>query len=747
VVRYPSPDREWLTQRSVAGDKDPGGQSVGNSQGFARRDGKVGITMPLRLRQRTVMPKRPIALEDLASIRTVGDPQISPDGMRVLYTVKVADVGRNRYFSHLWLCDIHRPRSRGGPVRARQFTFGDVSDASPRWRPATPAGSADGGEIAFIRTAQKKTQIWLMAAQGGEPRALTALPEGSIGELSWSPDGRSLAFTYRPTHEDRTREAAERREASGKSSPPRVITSVLYRFEGQGFQDERQHIWVCDVDSGTARAVTHGDFDDNDPAWSPDGQTIAFTSNRVREPARHDYRTDIWLAATSGRAPARRIPTPVSPKRALAWSPDGDSIAYVGHEVGADPWLPLNSFLWVVPRVHGSSAAARRGGARCLSGVLDRGVGDETLGDARGEGSALPIWSADGTRVFFVLSDSGSSHLYRADVKTARLTRVLGGRRTICGVTADAARRRLALLIGTATAPAEVHTAEIPGGRTAAVSPRALTNHNGAWLAGVQVGAPREFWITRPDGKRVQGWMLHPPGFTATKKYPCLLYVHGGPRAQYGETFFHELQYHAARGYLVAYANPRGSGGRDSPFGACIHRDWGRVDFDDVMAVADHAASLPYVDAGRMAIAGGSYGGFMTNWVVGHTRRFRCAVTDRSISNFVSMVGTSDAPPPPGGDWPGVPIGDDMEKGWNMSPLKYVENVRTPVLIIHSEGDLRCPITQAEEWFTALRWLKQEVVLVRYPPETNHGLSREGPIDLRCDRLMRIGAWLDRHCR
>jgi dipeptidyl aminopeptidase/acylaminoacyl peptidase len=699
------------------------------------------------------MPRQPITLEDLSRIMVVGDPQMSPDGADVLYAVKTTDVEKNKYFSHLWLAHVPPLPGKENHERPRQFTFGEVSDSSPRWQPAVPAGSPDGRQIAFIRTQDERSQIWVVASNGGEPRALTALPDGDIGELMWSPDGRSIAFAFRPAHEDWTKDAAKKREESRRSKPPRVITTVLYRLDGQGFQDERQHIWVCDVGTRTTRQLTRGDFDDGTSAWSPDSRTIAFTSNRVADPARHAYRNDIWLVSAnsggstdSGRRAARRIATPIGTKSALVWSPDGEHIAYVGNEVGADPWLPLNRRLWIVPRTGAPSAGAGQSDARCLGGVLDRAVGDATLGDTRGEASTLPIWSANSRRLLFVVSDSGSSHLYSADVRTGKATKTMGGARDICGLTADAGCRRVALLVGEAMRPAEVFTAELADGSGASIEAKQLTDHNGPWLAGVRIGAPREFWLTQPDGTRVQGWVLRPPNVAATKKHPCLLYVHGGPHAQYGNAFFHELQYHAARGYVVVYGNPRGSSGRDTPFGACIHRDWGHVDYEDVMAIADHAESLPYVDKKRLAIAGGSYGGFMTNWAVGHTQRFRCAVTDRSISSFVSMAGTSDAPPPPRGYWTGVPFGDDLQLGWNMSPIRCVENVRTPMLIIHSEGDLRCPITQAEEWFTALKWLRQEAVFVRYPPETSHGLSRGGPIDLRYDRLKRIGEWLDEHC-
>jgi dipeptidyl aminopeptidase/acylaminoacyl peptidase len=665
------------------------------------------------------MPKQPITLEDLALIKLAGDPQMSPEGTRVVFTVKQTDVDKNKYFTHLWYQPVD-----GGP--ARQFTFEDVSDTSPRWSP-------DGKSIAFLRTKDKRSQLWLIAVDGGEPRKLTELPEGSICELRWAPGSRRLSFCFRPSAAGWTRDAAKKREENGKSKPPRVISRVRYRFDAEGFHDERQHVWVCDIDGGPVKQLTSGDYDDLSAVWSPDGRTIAFVSNRIPDPDRHAYRSDLWLVASNGGKP-RRLATPVGSKASLSWSPDGTRIAYVGAEAGDDPWPPKNNRLWVV---------ALDGKARCLTSGLDRTVGETTLSDSREGASQLPIWSADSRRLYFTVSDSGKTHVYAASLDTGELIQLTHGATDVAGLTADAAGRCFALLHGGPQRPGEIYTGELTHG---ALSLRQLSHINHDWLKTVQLSKPEEFWLTQPDGIRVQGWLLRPPDFNSRQRYPLLLYVHGGPHSQYGNVFFHELQWHAARGYVVAYSNPRGSNGRDTEFGACIHRDWGHLDYQDVMAVADRAQALPYVDPKRMAISGGSYGGFMTNWVAGHTNRFVCGVTDRSICNWISMVGTSDVPPPPGAYWPGVPWGDVMQCGWDRSPLYYVSQVKMPHLIIHSEGDLRCPVSQSEEWFTALKWLKQEATFVRYPQETSHGLSRTGPIDLRFDRLQRIGDWLDKYC-
>ena len=667
------------------------------------------------------MPKRFITIEDLAALKLAGDPQLSPDGAHVLFTVKQTSVEKNKYFTHLWLAE-----AAGG--KPAQFTFGEVGDASPRWSP-------DGTQIAFVRTKDRKAELYLAARNGGEPHALTNVPEGGISDMRWSPDGRSIVFAFRASGAEWTREAAKKREESGKSKPPRVLRRVRYRLDGAGFQDERQHIWVCDVASGATVCITSGEHDDTSPAWSPDGRTIAFVSNRVEDPDRHWYRSDIWLVPAKGGKP-RMLRTPIGSSSALAWSPDGAQIAYIGNEVAGDPWLPKNNRLYAAP--------VKGGAARCLSLNLDRNVGDSTLADVREGGSTLPVWSPDGSRIFVTVSDSGSTHLCAADVASGELRPLTHGVFDVAGFTVDAAGKCFALLAGQTTRPSEILVGELTADKLAL---RRLTDLNGPWLKTVQVSTPEEFWLTQPDGTKVQGWIIRPPDFQKSKQYPCVLYVHGGPHGQYGSTFFHEFQVHAAHGYVVVFGNPRGSNGRDSEFGACIHRNWGHLDYDDVMALAGHAEALPYVDKRRMAIAGGSYGGYMTNWAVGHTQRFKAGVTDRSICNWLSMVGTTDMAPPPGGMWPGNPWGEDMQKGWDMSPIKYVENVRTPLLIIHSEGDLRCPIAQSEEWFTALKWLHQEAEFVRYPQETSHGLSRNGPIDLRFDRLRRISGWFDQHLK
>jgi len=667
------------------------------------------------------MPKRPLAKEDLLTLTFPGDPQISPDGGRIALTAKTVDAEKNRYLSHLWLYDVESDE-------LRQFTFGEVSDTSPRWSP-------DGARLAFTRTVDKRTQIWTMPVDGGEARPLTDLPEGGISQITWSPGGDRLAFAFRPIPEERTQKARQEREESGTSTPPRVVTRMLYRLDGAGFLDERQHIWVCDTKTGESRQITDGDYDDNAPVWDPEDDRIAFLSNRSERPEITPYDIDIWLVDANGGAP-ERVETPIGAKGSLSWSPDGSLLAYTGTEAGDDPWRPDHDQLWVV--------SPKGGDARCLTSKLDRPIGNTTLSDTRDAfaGGSPPLWSGDGSRLFVPVSDRGSCHVYGVplDGEPRPLTK---GKLDVGGWSSDLEGTRFALLVSHPTRPGEIAFGTQTNNE---LDWQLVTDFNRDWLDAIELSEPEELWTNTDDGQQVHGWLLSPLDGDAQKPYPLLLYIHGGPHAQYGHTFFHELQWHAARGYAVLYANPRGSSGYSEAFMAAIRGNWGERDYRDIMAVLDHAVSLSSVDGDRLAVAGGSYGGYMTNWIVGHSDRFACAVTDRSVVNLQSMAGTSDIPHTllhPDGYWAGTPW-DDPTTLQQQSPLRYLENVKTPTLIIHSEGDLRCPIEQAEQLFTTLKWRGVETVFVRYPAETSHGLSRSGPPDLRLDRLERIGEWLDR---
>ncbi|HZO91805.1 MAG TPA: S9 family peptidase [Chthonomonadaceae bacterium] len=677
---------------------------------------------------------RKITAEDLLQIRTVSDPQIAPDGKRVACVVKHIDAEKNKYRGEIWMV----PREGGEP---RRFTGGDWSDSSPRWSP-------DGTRLAFLSDRQKpKSQIYVIAADGGEAQPLTKLEaEGGIQGLRWSPDGTRIAFLFRETPEAYRKEVTEERQKKELPAPPRVHKRLYYRLDGFGYYDDSYwQVWVADARTGEARQLTIGDYNCGAPVWSPDGQTLAFLSDRRDDADIEPERDEIWTVPVAG-GELTRIPSPPGPKGALAWSPDGRMFAYVGNPDPEDQWGTNNQRLFVLSAEGGEAALD-------LTGPTDRTVGYLTLSDVHDVGTGdLIQWSSDSRRLFFPFSALGNCQLYfvEADGSGDPVLVTVEAEMGDFDVASD--DRTFAVTLASSTTPQELYVFQWQDGtgieaeagrrfiRTFEIT---KTSFNREWRNEVQLVHPERLRIPNGEGGTVQGWLLRPPDFDPTQKYPLVLYVHGGPHMQYGNTLFHELQWLAAEGYVVLYTNPRGSKGYGEAHTKAIKGDWGGADFRDIMAAADYATGLDYVNAHRTAIMGGSYGGFMTAWAVGHTDRFTCAIADRLVANLHSMSGTDDFPWRhsvyfKGNAW------DDPSDLWRCSPLAYAGRITTPLLLIHSDGDLRCPVGQAEELFAALRLQRKTVEFVRYPAETSHGLSRNGPPNLRLDRLRRNLEWLNR---
>ncbi len=664
---------------------------------------------------------RKITAEDFQNIRLVSDPQLAPDGMHIACVVRHIDAEKNQYRSAIWMV----PTAGGEP---RRFTGGDGSDGSPRWSP-------DGTQIAFLSDRQKpKSLIYLIPADGGEAAPLTKLEnEGGIRAIRWSPDGTHIAFLYRETPEAYRKEATEERKKKELSSPPRLHKRLAYRADGEGFlNDAYWQVWVAEVATGEARALTSGEFHCGPPVWSPDSRTLAFLSDRREDADIEPVRDEIWTVPVTG-GELQRIPSPPGPKGALAWSPEGSRFAYVGNPDLDDEWHTRNERLFVLPAAGGDTA-------RDLTGRTDMAVGYLTLSDVHDAGTGdLIQWNANGTALFFAVSAFGSTRLCFVEAGGGEPVPTSPAGQEMGGFTISS-NDRAAVTLGTPTAPHEVFLLE----HTAAgLTTTQLTHFNKEWLQEVQITPPEPVSIPNGDGGQVPGWLIRPPDFDPAQQYPLVLYVHGGPHLQYGDILFHELQFLAAEGYVVLYTNPRGSKGYGEAHTRAIQGDWGGPDFRDLMAAADYATDLDYVNPNRTAIMGGSYGGFMTAWTVGHTDRFTCAIADRLVANLHSMSGTTDFPMRHGSYFKGN-AWDDPSDLWRCSPLAYAGRITTPLLLIHSDGDLRCPVGQAEELFAALRHQRKTVEFVRYPAETSHGLSRNGPPDMRLDRLRRNLAWLDR---
>jgi dipeptidyl aminopeptidase/acylaminoacyl peptidase len=650
--------------------------------------------------------RRRIVPSDLLRIRFVSDPQISPDGRQVAFVVTTLSEEKDAYLSNIWLVD-----TAGG--EPRRFTTGDRRDSVPRWSP-------DGSQIAFVseREPGKLGQLYVLPAGGGEPIRLTDLRNGidTVWGPVWSPDGRWLAFTSRVGgwHE------SDREDERGKSKPPRVITSLKHKADGEGFTfDRRPHVFVVPAAGGEARQLTDGDFPDAFSAWSPDGRWIAFTSER--HPTRDDnWSADVFVVPAQGGEP-RRLTDTSGPLRHPAFSPDGRFIAYAGFPFPTDDGR--NARVYVV--------AAEGGTPQCLTEALDRGVWDFPRIE----------WSADGEQILFVIRDRGNCPILRvrADGKEPPASCV-AGERTVHGFSVARRTGQLAFVASSPDAPPEVFVASADG-----TDERRLTDMNRDWKAEVEISRPERFTYRR-QGVDIDGWVLPPAQREAGKRYPALLAIHGGPHREFSNLWWNEGQIEAGAGYAVIYTNPRGSQGYGEAFSRAVVGDWGGVDYADLMAGVDEALRrYSYIDPARLGVLGVSYGGYMTNWVIGHTDRFKAACSDNGISNVATQVGTADI----GSIWTiseqgGVPPWEDPIRYAERSPITYAKAIRTPLLLVHAEDDLRVPIEQAEQMFVALKRLGREVVLVRFP-ESSHGLGVLGRPRQRLERLRIVLDWFGTH--
>lgn len=655
---------------------------------------------------------RPFEIDDLYAYALPGEAAVSPNGSVAITAVTTIDKEANEYRAALWLVPLD------GTGTPRKLTAGTASDASPRWSP-------DGTKVAFISTrSEKKPQLFVLPIAGGEAQQVTSLKNGA-GDFSWAPDSRHIAFTSRVAPEGTPDPDSK---PDGKdTSDVRVITSARYKFDGRGFlEDKVSHIFTVDTDHPETAPVqlTSGHFNHQSPAWSPSGHAIAFATNRDAD-WDMSAASDIWTIPASGGEP-RRLTTG-SEFHSPTWSPDGTMLAFSG--TLDQPRIVANQQLWV--------CTSTGEDLRSLSAGIDRSIGDSSMSAPTGSPSSASLaWTPDGTAVDALVGDRGSTVVVRFPLD-GTITQLSPSGRHI-NAFAHVGNESLFITAADPTTPFELRLVDIAGG-----TETALTAFNAEWLGKIGVSMPEEFWIAVNDAA-VQCWLLRPAGNTASSApVPMVIYVHGGPHAQFSNALFHELQLYAAKGYALLFINPRGSVGYGEAFAQAVAAAWGEADTPDFMGAIDHAIALGGIDATRLGVTGGSYGGFITNWLLGHTDRFRAAATDRSICNMTSMAGTDDVAlvslhPELGTPW------EQADRYWELSPLKYVGNVKTPCLIVHSENDFRCPMEQAEQWFIALKSLGVPTKFVRFPDES-HGLSRNGGPKHRVERLQHTLAWFDEY--
>lgn len=659
--------------------------------------------------------KIPIQINDLYKFKIPSEPSVSPDGKLVCFTVERMDKTDKTYYTNLYLTGAN---GRG----QKQLTFGKRNDHSPVWSP-------DGNKIAFISKRETAGQIWLLPMNGGEASALTKLPRGTITNIQWSPDGKKILFLFHPLG----KEVKVNKEGKIEIPVYRHIKEIWYRLDGQGYFDsENTHVWVANAKTGSVKQLVFGDYNDMFPCWSPNGKEIAFVSFREKDWRLRTEEQDIYrVSVNDGKL--RKIKTPAGPKEGgISYSPDGKTIAYIGHDQPYKGWGVVN---FILNTVSITGKNHREQGTN-----LDRTAIMLTLGDVTPSFIVnSPIWNSDGTSINYGVSSEGRQHIVKTDLQTSKAKIITEENAVACSWSLDNDQTIIVYNGASLESPDELYALNLCTEET-----KQITRLNRRYINSRTYSVAEEVEFNNRRQK-LMGWLVKPPNFNPKTLYPFILNIHGGPRCQYGRTFYHEMLVLAQAGYVVMYANPRGSQGYGEKFAKTIEGKWAEPAMGDLMAAVDYAISLGYVNKNKLGVTGGSYGGYMTNWIVTHTNRFNAAVTQRCVSDLSSMFGNSDVGWDMSWEFGGAPW-ENRDTYLKWSPMTYIEKCTTPLLIIHSEFDLRCNIEQGDQMFTALKYLKRDVEYIRFPEEP-HGLSRHGRPDRREARLKFIVEWFDKYLK
>jgi len=638
--------------------------------------------------------------EDYFAFETLGEPRFSPDGSAIAFVVTTIDQKQNRRRSEIRLIPAD------GSHEATVLTTSPQSSNNPRWSP-------DGKSLAFLSARPVpgdtgadglRPQVWLLPLAGGEPRRVTNLLNGAT-VFQWSPDGAKLVVVSRGGPSDTAKSPSDVRHYKHSN----------YKFNDSGwFDDKRTHLWVVDVATGRAAQITSGDdWNDSDPQWSPDSRRIAFVSDRTGKAFDEGHNTDVWVVDANG-GELTKISDHEEGDNSPRWSPDGQTIAFLGA-------VPEKSHarIWLAPSRGGAASRLAADGIDLIPSALR--------------------WAEGGKALYFETGVKGTSQIYRVDVAARRAAPVTSGDRTVRAADISDRTNRIAYTVNDPTHLDDLYVADLNGRNE-----RQLTRLNAPLWKQMQLVPVERVPFKGADNWDVDGFFMKPVGWEAGKKYPMILTIHGGPGGQYGFDWYHEFQVYASRGWAVFFTNPRGSTGYGEKFERGIELNWGAKDYADVMAGVDAIlAKYAWIDRDRLGVTGGSYGGFLTNWIVGHTNRFKAAVTLRSISNFVSDDGTRDGAYGHADDF-GGDIFENTDLYWDRSPLKYVKHVKTPTLVLHSDNDFRVPIEQGEQWFRALRHVGVPSEIVFFPRE-NHNLTRTGEPKHVVESINWQVYWFDRY--
>jgi dipeptidyl aminopeptidase/acylaminoacyl peptidase len=656
-------------------------------------------------------PPHPFQATDYYHLTVVGEPRLAPDGRRVAFTVTTVAEDKDRRHTEIWMAATD---GAGAPFR---YT-------SPSTEASTPVWSPDGSLIAFESHREGfDDDVWFLrtGAPGGEAfqiRGVHALPR-------FSPDGKTLLYGWRgaepeslkqqPWH-NRISPLAITRGPDAKRFDGRVYTSLPLVEDERGLVPPRElrrprHLYVVPAEGGEPKQLTNGALSQTEAAWSPDGRSVVYVQDSTETAELRPQVRPALYVLTPATGATRPLATPFVENHDPTWSPDGKSIAFICSKGRGE-----KNDVCVMPAVGGS--------VRDLTPDWDL--------DPFG-----PLWAADGRTVYFAAETRGSLHLFAVAVAGGPVRQVTTGERQLGGFDLSRDGRALTYTGSDITHPVELFVAPVAAGGPG--PERRLTTFNDSLVARLVTIPADTFWFTGVGNLRIEAWLMRPHGYRAGRRYPLILYVHGGPHWNHGNVYFPEFQMLAGQGVWVLLVNPRGSTGYGHAFTFTSRGRWGLEDYQDLMQAVDVAIRRGGVDTTRLGVAGGSYGGFMTNWILGHTNRFAAAETDRSIYQWFSWYGSSDAQGLTDYEFFGPPWGaDSLYRA--LSPMSYAQRIRTPLLIVHSEDDRRTPITDAEQLFVMLRERGVPSEFVRYP-RSYHGLSRTGPPWLLVDRLERVRTW------
>jgi dipeptidyl aminopeptidase/acylaminoacyl peptidase len=624
---------------------------------------------------------------------SVNDPRISPDGQQIVYTRRWIDKMNDRWESSLWIMNVDGARNR--------FL---TNGSSARWSP-------DGTRIAFVRQGDPEgTQVFVrwMDAEGATTQVTRV--EQPPGSIMWSPDGESIAFTMRvPSDESWRVKLPGRPDGAKWTADPKVVTRLNYRRDRRGYIDDGyQHVFVVPATGGTPRRLTNGDWNHGNARWTPDGTELLFSTLRVAE-SEYQWRESEIYAVHVATGEIRQLTTRHGPDGNPVASPDGQLVAYTGYDWSDDTYITSNLYLMGI------------------DGSNQHVVAESLNGSPRNI-----IWAPDNSGVYFTVSQLGTTNLHFASTR-GEVRDVTEGNHRL-SVSTISARGRAVGTLSSYHEPGDVVVFDVRRPETVQ-----LTDVNADVLQGIQLGEVEEIWYSSAD-LRIQGWVVKPPDFDPAKQYPLILAIHGGPHGMYGVGFNFAWQNHAANGYVVLYTNPRGSSGYGSAFGNAIKRAYPGNDYGDLMTGVDSVLNRGYVDPQQMFVYGGSGGGVLTSWIVGHTDRFAAASANYPVTNWLSFVGTTD-----GASWyrnfDNLPW-DDPSEHLRRSPLMYVGNVTTPTMLMTGEDDLRTPISQTEEFYEALKLRQVPTTMIRFKSEW-HGTSSKPSNFMRSQLYLR--GWFEKH--